>query len=327
MIESICENCAGIGKIDDRWGKKQECNVCQAKGWIPGISCRNCKGSGQTDSKWNADHKEECIICKGRGWFDQKNIEGRLLCENCSGSGLLPDKWDPNKTSPCPNCEGKGSVIAPSEASSIDDSQRFHMRNIDEELLEKNVDYRFNYFAEFIGFQEYDHKVLSKVSSLLEKEVVDIVEQIYKKLFTYDCTKRHFVPRQHGYEGETPVSLEELKQPHPQIVFRKQHLVRYIRKLLVGPYDGKLANYMLLVGKMHTSQVGNRDLHIPLVQVNAMMGYLHGILIDKVMGSGEILGFEKKSVLQALTKLLWIQNDLFQKAYHDFLTQEKASPL
>ena len=83
------------------------------------------------------------------------------------------------------------------------------------------------------------------------------MDAVYVKLFNYDATKRHFVPRQSGYEGATPESLEALTLDHPLIAFRKQHLGRYLATLVTKPYDGKMVNYLDMVGKMHTPKAGS----------------------------------------------------------------------
>ncbi|MEZ6119696.1 MAG: protoglobin domain-containing protein [Pirellulaceae bacterium] len=37
------------------------------------------------------------------------------------------------------------------------------------------------------------------------------------------------------------------------IAFRKEHLARYLTKLVTEPYDGKLVTYLDFVGKIHAS--------------------------------------------------------------------------
>ena len=50
-----------------------------------------------------------------------------------------------------------------------------------------------------------------------------LVDAVYDKLIQQDATWRHFVPRQHGYEGRTAASVETLKMDDEVIKFRKQH--------------------------------------------------------------------------------------------------------
>jgi len=109
------------------------------------------------------------------------------------------------------------------------------MKKIDEPRLESDLEYRFNYLCEFIGFGPDDIKVIHGAAPLLAPLVPGLVDAVYSKLIGYDATWRHFVPRQDGYTGDTPTSVESLTMDHPQIQFRKQHLARYLEKLVTAP--------------------------------------------------------------------------------------------
>jgi hypothetical protein len=89
---------------------------------------------------------------------------------------------------------------------------------------------------------------------------LDWFDAVYEKLFSYDATKRHFVPRQSGYGGPVPESLDALSQDHEMIQFRKQHLGRYLVSLVTRPYDGPMINYLDMVGKIHTPRQARRNL-------------------------------------------------------------------
>src|SRR4051794_36764759 len=106
------------------------------------------------------------------------------------------------------------------------------MRSIDERRLESDVQYRFEYVAEFMGFGGEDIAAIHGSAALLAPLVPSLVEAVYSKLATYDATWRHFLPRQHGYEGPVPAKLEDLTQDHDLIQFRKQHLARYLAALV-----------------------------------------------------------------------------------------------
>ena len=71
---------------------------------------------------------------------------------------------------------------------------------------------------------------------------------------------------------------------HPQIKFRKQHLARYLAALVTKPYDGKMVEYLDMVGKMHTPKAGSKDLDVPLVQMNALMGFVADALTATILG-------------------------------------------
>ena len=91
------------------------------------------------------------------------------------------------------------------------------MVEIDEQSLETDTAYRFQFLAEFIGFSDDDvaaiHAAVGHIAPLIPK----LVDQTYERLLSFDATARHFVPRQHGYDGPLPDSIESLSINHAQI--------------------------------------------------------------------------------------------------------------
>lgn len=195
------------------------------------------------------------------------------------------------------------------------------MKHIDEQRLEEDVAYRVGYVAEFMGFGEDDIAAIHGAAGHLAPLVPVLVDAVYDKLFSYDATKRHFVPRQSGYEGPVPESLEELSQDHEMIQFRKQHLGRYLVALVTRPYDDKMINYLDLVGKIHTPKAGSAELDVPLVQMNALLGFVADALTN-VLLSLELDRPTELRTVRAFNKLLWIQNDLITRHYQDVKARE-----
>jgi hypothetical protein len=192
------------------------------------------------------------------------------------------------------------------------------MRHIDEGRLETDLKYRFGYLAEFMGFGAEDVAAIHEAAPHLAPLVGSLVEAVYDKLARYDATWRHFLPRQHGYNGEVPERLEELTQEHEQIRFRKEHLGRYLTSLVTRKYDDKMVSYLDMVGKMHTPKAGSPALDVPLVQMNALLGFVTDALTSTILGLG--LDREREvQTLRAFNKLLWIQNDLINRHYQGSL--------
>ncbi len=188
------------------------------------------------------------------------------------------------------------------------------MRTIDEAKLESDLAYRFEYLAEFIGLGAEDIETIHASASHLAPLVPALVDAVYVKLFNYDATKRHFLPKQSGYEGATPESLESLTLDHEMIQFRKQHLGKYLESLVTRPYDAKMVMYLDMVGKIHTPKAGSDQLDIPLVQMNALMGFVADALTATIFGLNLDRETEVRTV-RAFGKLLWVQNDLINRHY------------
>ncbi len=190
------------------------------------------------------------------------------------------------------------------------------MQQIDETRLEEDLPYRFEYLIDFMGFGPEDVEAIHASANHLAPNVPSLVDAVYDKLFSYNATKRHFVPRQSGYEGAVPSSLDELEMDHEMIEYRKQHLARYLERLVTRPYDGDMVKYLDFVGKMHTPRAGSKDLVVPLVQMNALMGFVADALMQTIFG----LGLERETevrTVRAFNKLLWLQNDLITRHYQE----------
>jgi hypothetical protein len=198
------------------------------------------------------------------------------------------------------------------------------LKHIDEGRLESDLGYRFGYLAEFMGFTDEDIAAIHASAGKLAPLVPSLVEAVYQKLDDYDATWRHFVPRQFGFEGRLASSVEELTQDDEVIRFRKQHLGRYLASLVTRPYDSKMVSYLDLVGKMHTPKAGSPTLDVPLVQMNALMGFVSDALTATILG----LGLERDQevrTLRAFNKLLWLQNDLINRHYQEARQQSAVA--
>ena len=101
---------------------------------------------------------------------------------------------------------------------------------------------------------------------------------------------------------------------HEQIKFRKAHLGNYLKRLVTGAYDHKMVEYLDFVGKMHTPKAGSPELNVPLVQMNALLGFVADALTATIFNLGLDRPTEMRTV-RAFCKLLWLQNDLINRHY------------
>ena len=188
------------------------------------------------------------------------------------------------------------------------------MTTVDESKLESDLSYRFQYLTEFMGFGEADIAAIHAAAPALAPLVPGLVDAVYAKLHSFSSTWRHFLPRQHGYDGEVPPDLAHLTPDHPQIAFRKQHLGRYLVALVTKPYDGKMVEYLDMVGKIHTDKAGSKLINVPLVQMNALMGFVADAFVATILGLN-LPRETEAATLRAFNKLLWVQNDLIVRHY------------
>ncbi len=188
------------------------------------------------------------------------------------------------------------------------------MKLIDESRLEIDLAYRFEYLAEFIGFTSDDSMTILSAGPYLGPLIPALVDKTYERLLAYTCTARHFVARQAGFDGATPADVTELTAEHPQIQFRKEHLVRYFTHLLTHNHDARLSPYLDMVGKIHTPAAGNPEIAIPQIHMNALMGLMGEVLQD-VVHTLPLSQDEQRTLSRALGRLLWIQNDFINRHF------------
>ncbi|ORZ03996.1 Protoglobin-domain-containing protein [Syncephalastrum racemosum] len=189
------------------------------------------------------------------------------------------------------------------------------MQHIDSDKLYSDSKYRFDYVAGFMDFGQDDIDAIKAVADKVKPLAPVVVDAVYEKLFKYDVTKKHFLPKNEGFEGKTANSLEELTLDHPQIKFRKDFLSKYLNKLLSGPYDERMLRYLDWVAKIHTDTPEKKSkINVDYIHINALLGYVETTLV----GGIHSLNLDKETELKALAafnKLLWIQNDYFAKYY------------
>jgi len=188
------------------------------------------------------------------------------------------------------------------------------MQHIDQSRLARDLAYRFEYLSGFMGFTDYDVAAIHEAAEHLAPLVPQLVDAVYDKLFQYDATWQHFVPRQHGYQGPVADGVESLQMTDEVIQFRKQHLGRYLVALVTKPYDEEMVGYLDGVGAMHTPGQGSKAINVPLVQMNALLGFVSDALAATILG----LGLDREAevrTLRAFNKLLWLQNDLINRHY------------
>jgi hypothetical protein len=133
-------------------------------------------------------------------------------------------------------------------------------------------------------------------------------------MLEFDATRRHLTRQHSGYTGAVPESAEGVTSDHDLLAFRKRALLSYFTELLLSDLDETAADWMDTVGRMHTTKAGSPAIHVPLIQMNAMMGFMADLFLREV-ASLDLDADAKLRLAQALSKLLWLQNDLLSRHY------------
>ncbi|PVU98896.1 hypothetical protein BB559_001181 [Furculomyces boomerangus] len=191
---------------------------------------------------------------------------------------------------------------------------------LDENKLIDDLMYRVTYVTKFIEFTGEDHERILELNELLVPLVGPITDAVYVKNFSYDITKESFTMKQEFFEDNINANVKTLKLDDPIIKFRKTMLSKYIKKLVTMPLDAKKIKYLDWVGEIHTdTKTKKSKINVEYIHCNALMGFVAGALLNIVQTATQeqlnITPEKKRQAVVALSKLLWVQNDLFVRHY------------
>jgi hypothetical protein len=102
--------------------------------------------------------------------------------------------------------------------------------HIDDEKLNVDIHYRFDFISKFINFTSEDIKILNNFANIILPVIPVIVDSVYRKLFQYDVTKNYFIINDEISDGSTRQD-ESLSLDSPQILYRKDMLSTYLKRL------------------------------------------------------------------------------------------------
>ncbi|AMV37971.1 protoglobin family protein [Planctomyces sp. SH-PL62] len=191
------------------------------------------------------------------------------------------------------------------------------MKNIDERRLESDIEYRFAYVADYIGFGDDDVRAIHEAAPLTLPLVPKIVDAAYEAFHRYDATWRHFLSRQQGkpdFGAALERRLKELTPDQAMVKTRKHSLGRYFHRLMTEPYDAAMIQYMDAMGRIHKAESHRSRLDIPLVHMNAFLGQVTDAVTGLIHGL-ELDPKRELALVRAYTKVMWLQNDLVARHY------------
>lgn len=157
-----------------------------------------------------------------------------------------------------------------------------------------------------------DIEALTTGAKYIKALIPAVVNIVYKKLLQYDITARAFETRSTSYEGPVDPNLSENS---PQILYRKMFLRGYLTKLCSDPSKMEFWEYLDKVGMMHVGQGRAHPLHVEYVHIGVTLSFVQDIITEAVLSHPRLKMDKKIALVKALSKVIWIQNDLFAKWY------------
>lgn len=186
------------------------------------------------------------------------------------------------------------------------------MQHVDRRELYTNLETRIQYLHSFLDFSSRDIDALITGAKYIKALIPAIVNIVYKKLLQYDITARAFETRSTSYEGPVDPNLSEYS---PQILHRKMFLRGYLTKLCSDPSRMEFWEYLDKVGMMHVGQGRVHPLHVEYVHIGVTLSFIQDVLTEAILSHPRLKMDRKIALVKALSKVIWIQNDLFAKWY------------
>ncbi|CAF3026149.1 unnamed protein product [Rotaria socialis] len=167
--------------------------------------------------------------------------------------------------------------------------------HIDNDRLQNEIHYRFDYFSKLINFTTEAVTALNTFASAALPVIPDIVDSVYRKVFQYDDTKNYFI-----------IHNENLSLESAPVAYRRDMLSGYFKRVLLQrEWANEFLAYISTVGRMHTNK---------------------SLLIEAVWSNESLGGNIKRSILLALNKVFRIQSDLFLMDYLESSQDNSSTP-
>lgn len=184
------------------------------------------------------------------------------------------------------------------------------VQHIDRKDINSNLHARIQYLHSFLDFNAADIQALTVGSKYIRGSIPVVVDKVYKKLLQYDITARSFIEQ--GTKSYTNIEDFPTKDSS-QIQYRKLFLQGYLQKICSDPSKFEFWEYMDKVGMMHCRSSTRRGLHVDYVHLGMAMGFIQDVLFEEILLHSRLKTERKASLIKALGKVLWIQNDLFAR--------------
>lgn len=186
------------------------------------------------------------------------------------------------------------------------------IQHIDRKSLYTNLDARMQYLHSFLDFSSQDIQALVTGAKYIKALIPAIVNIVYRKLLQYDITARAFETRSTSFEGPLDEAPDENS---PQLLHRKAFLRAYLNKICSDPTQMEFWEYLDKVGMMHVGLGRAHPLHIEYIHIGVCLSFIQDILTEAILSHPRLPLQRKIALVKALSKVIWIQNDLFAKWY------------
>ncbi|KAH7166427.1 Protoglobin-domain-containing protein [Dactylonectria macrodidyma] len=184
--------------------------------------------------------------------------------------------------------------------------------HIDRKSLYTNLEARIDYLHRFLDFNEYDLEALAFGSKFVKDLIPAVVHVVYQKLLQFDITARAFQVRDTRSEAAFEIELDENS---PELLTRKMFLTSYLTKICSDQSKMAFWEYLDQVGAMHVGLNRSKPLNVEYIHISATLCLIQHVLTEAILSHNALPMSKRMAMVKALSKVIWIQNDLFAKWY------------
>ncbi|KAF7557496.1 hypothetical protein G7046_g6034 [Stylonectria norvegica] len=185
-------------------------------------------------------------------------------------------------------------------------------QHIDRKSLYTNLEARIDYLHRFLDFNDRDLEALAFGSNFVQELIPAVTHIIYQKLLQFDITARAF--ESGDTRSEEPLK-NTIDENSPELQERKMFLNSYLRKICSDQSKMAFWEYLDQVGAMHVGLRRSKPLRVEYIHISATLCLIQHVLTEAVLSHSSLPMSRRVSMVKALSKVIWIQNDLFAKWY------------
>ncbi|KAF4460096.1 globin-like-protein [Fusarium albosuccineum] len=176
------------------------------------------------------------------------------------------------------------------------------MEHIDRKSLYTSLEARIDYLHKFLDFNDRDLEALAFGSKFVQDLIPAVTHVVYRKLLQFDITARAFEVR--DTRSEEPLN-SVLDDNSPEVQKRKSFLNSYLKKICSDQSTMAFWEYL--------DNVGNKPLRVEYIHISATLCLIQHVLTESILSHNALPMSRRVAMVKALSKVIWIQNDLFAK--------------
>lgn len=161
---------------------------------------------------------------------------------------------------------------------------------------------QFEHLCQFIGLQDLDFQLLQQYQAALHVIADRVSPQVYKHLIAFQVTRDGLVSRRQS--NATKSSLADLTSE------RTKKFACYLKQLFSWPAHDLPGLQKLMNG---ISLLHHKYVNVPLSHLILSLGATQTLMVNAVNEDNNI--DNKSDLLNAVSKLLWLQADSFTQTY------------